>query len=201
MQASSTNGYGPQCAPPLGRFEYGIVKRKVSQIIGRAGFTRQDRKDLEQELIARLLQGLKSFDPKVAHRKIFVTTVVERAFRNVLRDKQAEKRDHRRICSLHLQIQVTDDGPTDLAKSISDRELDSRRRRDPRSAEELSELASDLDEVLASLPEELRDLAERLKTQSISAIARELGVPRTTLNDRVRQLRKRFQHTGLRDYL
>jgi transposase-like protein len=60
---------------------------------------------------------------------------------------------------------------------------------------------TDLAEVIDSMPGELRDLAKRMKTQSISAIAREIGVPRTTLNDAVRRLRQRFEQAGLRDYL
>ena len=201
MQVKSSAGGGPQCAPRLGRFEFGIVKRKVRQIIGRAGYTRQDREDLEQELLARLLQGLKSFDPDVAHRKSFVTAIVERAVANILRNARAEKRDHRRISSLQLLVEVTDDGPTELAETIGDREYNRLRCRDPRSDEELSQLNTDLADVVAVLPEELRTLAERLKTQSISAIAREIGVPRTTLNGAVRHLRQRFEQAGLRDYL
>jgi RNA polymerase sigma-70 factor, ECF subfamily len=188
-------------APKLGCFEYGIIKKKVRQIIGRAGFTKQDRKDLEQELLTRLLQGLKLFNPDVAHRKSFVTAIVERAVANILRDAKAEKRDHRRIGSLHVMIEVTEDGPTELADTIGNREFNARRCRDPRSAEDLAQLASDLAEVVAALPAELRDLAERLKTESISAIARDVGVPRTTLNDTVRRLRQRFEQAGLRDYL
>lgn len=188
-------------APRLGRFEFGIIKKKVRQIIGRAGFRKQDREDLEQELLTRLLQSLKSFKPDVAHRKAFVTAVVERDVANILRDKQAEKRDHRRIGSLHVMIEVTEDGPTELAETIGDREFNARRCRDPRSAEDLAQLASDLAEVAAALPDDLRNLAERLKTQSISSIAREIGVPRTTLNDTVRRLRQRFEQAALRDYL
>lgn len=188
-------------APRLGRFEFGIIKKKVRQIIGRAGFTKQDRQDLEQELIARLLHSLRSFDPKQAHRKAFVTAVVERDVANLLRDKQAEKRDHRRIGTLNVMIEVTEDGPTELAETIGEREFNARRCRDPRSAEDLAQLACDLAEIVAALPDELRDLAERLKTQSISAIARDVGVPRTTLNDTVRRLRQRFEQAGLRDYL
>ena len=187
--------------PLLGRFEFGIVRKKVRQIIGCAGFKKQDRDDLEQELIARLLQSLKSFDPDVAHRKSFVTAVVERAVATILRDAQAEKRDPRRIGSLHVLVEVSDDGPTELAEMVGDREYNARRCRDPRSAEDLSQLTSDLAGVLAALPTELRDLAERLKSHSIAEIARDLGVPRTTLNDTVRRLRQRFEQAGLRAYL
>ena len=188
-------------APQLGRFEFGIVKKKVRQIIGRAGFTRQDQADLEQELLTRLLQGLRSFDPNVAHRKSFVTAIVERAVANILRDAQAEKRDHRRIGSLQVLIEVTEDGPTELSETVGEREFNARRCSDPRSADDLAQLTSDLADFVESLPAELRNLAERLKTQSISAIAREVGVPRTTLNDAVRRLRQRFEQADLRDYL
>jgi RNA polymerase sigma-70 factor (ECF subfamily) len=187
--------------PLLGRFEFGIIRKKVRQIIGCAGFKKQDRDDLEQELIARLLQSLKSFDPDVAHRKSFVTAVVERAVATILRDAQAEKRDPRRIGSLHVLVEVSDDGSTELAETIGDREYNARRCRDPRSAEDLAQLASDLADVVAALPAELCDLAERLKSHSIAEIARDLGVPRTTLNDTVRRLRQRFEQAGLRAYL
>ncbi len=201
MQVNALNGGGSPCAPRLGRFEYGIVKRKVRQIIGRAGYTRQDKEDLEQELLTRLLQGLKSFDPDVAHRKSFVTAIVERAVATILRDAEAQKRDHRRISSLQRLVDLTDEGPTELAETIGDREYNGRRCRDPRSDEDLAQLVTDLAEVIDSVPDELCDLAKRMKTQSISAIAREIGVPRTTLNDAVRRLRQRFEQAGLRDYL
>ena len=201
MQVNALNGGGSPCAPRLGRFEYGIVKRKVRQIVGRAGYTRQDKEDLEQELLTRLLQGLRSFDPDVAHRKSFVTAIVERAVATILRDAEAQKRDHRRISSLQRLVDLTDEGPTELAETIGDREYNGRRCRDPRSDEDLAQLVTDLAEVIDSMPGELRDLAKRMKTQSISAIAREIGVPRTTLNDAVRRLRQRFEQAGLRDYL
>ena len=201
MQVNASNGAGSACAPKLGRFEYGIVKRKVKQIIGRAGYTRQDKEDLEQELLTRLLQGLKSFDPDVAHRKSFVTAIVERSVASIIRDAEAQKRDHRRIGSLQMLVELTGEGPTELAETIGEREYNERRCRDPRSDEDLAQLVTDLADVVDSLPDELRDLAERMKTQSISAIAREIGVPRTTLNDTVRRLRQRFEAAGLRDYV
>lgn len=185
----------------IDRFTRGIIRRKTSQIIGRAGFTHQDRDDLQQELVLRVLQSLPSFDPDQAHRNVFVTTVIERYVRNVLRNKRAGKRDHRRISSLNVMIDGTDDGPIELAQTISQRELDARRNRNPRSDEELAHLAQDMTEVIATLPTELRDLAERLKTQNVSEIARDMGIPRTTLHESVRRLRRRFERAGLKGYL
>jgi RNA polymerase sigma-70 factor (ECF subfamily) len=98
-------------------------------------------------------------------------------------------------------IDYDDNGPIELGETISQREYNARRRRFPRSPAELAQLAGDVADVLAKAPEELRDLAERLKTQSVSEIARDTGVPRTTLYEAVRHLRRRFESAGLKEYL
>jgi RNA polymerase sigma-70 factor (ECF subfamily) len=51
------------------------------------------------------------------------------------------------------------------------------------------------------LPDELRDLCERLRDDTMAEIAREMGVPRTTLYDRLSKLRDAFREAGLEDYL
>jgi RNA polymerase sigma-70 factor, ECF subfamily len=185
----------------IDRFTRGIVRRKVKQLIGLAGFTEQDRRDLEQDFFARVLQGMRSFDSTIAHRNKFVTTIVERYVANVLRNKRAEKRDHRRICSLHVMVDIGEKDNAEMAQTIGQRELDARRGRHPRSGEELAQLVQDLADVMTTLPDELRGLAERLKTQTVSEIARDMAIPRTTLNESVRRLRQRFVDSGLKDYI
>ena len=65
----------------------------------------------------------------------------------------------------------------------------------------MAQLVLDTAEVIAGLTPELRELAERLKADSVSQVARDLGVPRTTLNGRIQELRRRFERARLRDYL
>ncbi len=185
----------------IDRFTRGIIRRKINQLIGRAGFSEQDRKDLEQEIIQRLLQSLPSFDSGKAHRNVFVTTVVERYVANILRNKQADKRDHRRISSLHTAVDIGEDEPAELAETISQRELDARLGCESHSGQHLADLAQDVADVMATLPDELRHLAERLKTQTVSEIARDTGIPRTTLYASISQLRRRFEKTDLKDFL
>lgn len=203
MQASHVDDRGRQGVPGLllGNFEYGIIKRKVRQIIGCAGYTNQDREDLEQLLLTRLVHRLPSFDPTKAHWKSFVTVVVERSAATIIRDARAEKRGRHSVRSLQERINVGGHETIDLSAAISERALFTRRGLAPRSAEECRQLQLDVNQAVASLPEPLRLLAERLKTQSIAAIARELGIPRTTLNSRMRQIRRRFEEAGLRIYL
>ena len=168
----------------IDRFTRGIVRRKVKQLIGRAGFTKQDHEDLEQELFVRILQSLPRFNSDQAHRNRFITTVVERYVANILRNKQAEKRDHRRIGSLNVMIEV-----------------DARFGRQRRTDEDLVQLAIDLADVIATLPESWQTLLELRKTQSMAEIAREMSVPRTTLNAWMRCIRNRLENTDIRDYL
>lgn len=187
--------------PSDDRFTRGIIRRKVKQLIGRAGFTQQDREDLEQDLFVRVLQSLPKFNPDQAHRNKFITTVVERYVANILRNKQAEKRDHRRISSLNVMIEITEEGPTELAQTIGDRELDARLGRHRRAEEELTQLAFDLADVMSTLPESWRTLLELRKSRTMQEVADEMGVPRTTLNDWMRRIRRRFENAGMQDYL
>jgi DNA-directed RNA polymerase specialized sigma24 family protein len=155
----------------IDRFTRGIVRRKISQLIGRAGFTQQDHEDLEQEIFARILQSLSLFDPDQAHRNKFITAVVERYVANILRNKRAAKRDHQGVTSLSAMIEIAGEGPTELAGTIGDRELDARlgRRRIP--PDTLAQLAIDLADLLATLPESWRTLLELRKTHTMPAIA------------------------------
>ena len=115
--------------------------------------------------------------------------------------KRAMKRDHRRVSSLHVMVDIGEEDRIEMTQNISQRELDAQRGRHPRSDEELAQLVQDLAEAMAKLPDKLRELAERLKTETVSEIARDKGIARTTLNESVRRLRRRFENAGLKEYL
>ncbi|QDU76925.1 RNA polymerase sigma factor RpoE [Bremerella volcania] len=187
--------------PSDDRFTRGIIRRKVKQLMGRAGFTQQDREDLEQDLFVRVLQSLPKFDPDQAHRNKFITTVVERYVANILRNKRAAKRDHQGRISLNVMIEITEEGPTELAQTIGEREHDARLGRHRRGEDELVQLAVDVADVMSTLPDSWQTLLELRKTLTMQAIADEMGVPRTTLNDWMRRIRQRFEKAGMRDYL
>lgn len=191
LGCSTTGRWGcPACSADeilLDRFARGIIGRKVRLLVDRAGFTRQDRHDLEQELVLRLLQSLDLFDPERAHPHVFITTVVERAVAMILRQRRAKKRQG---VVRSLDALPTGGRPTELPDC-----------RDTGRDVERLDLASDLAAVLARLPDHLRVLAEQLKSQSLSEAARAMGVPRSTLQRRVQRLRQSFEDAGLRLYL
>ncbi len=185
----------------IDRFIRDLVRRKARQLVGKAGFTRSDREDIEQELYLKLLKAARLFDPTQAHWHSFATAVIERHTASLLRDKRAEKRDSRCVCSLDVVVTEDEEGPVQLGETIGQDEYDNRRGRWPRQEQELFELAQDVADVIAGLPAELRELAEALKTESLSEIARRTGVARSTLNARVQQLRERLERAGLKNYL
>ena len=79
---------------------------------------------------------------------------------NILRNKQAQKRDHRRIISLNTPIELSEDGPIELGDTISERELDARLGRHRRTEEERAQLAIDMADVIARLPKSWQRLLE-----------------------------------------
>lgn len=187
--------------PPIDEFTTRLIRRKARQLVGRAGFTRSDVDDIEQELVLKLLRHRGAFNPAQSHWYAFVTTVIERHVATILRDKRMEKRTSTRLTSLQIIVEDPINGPSQLAATIGRRELDNRLGLDTRPEWDSLELTQDTAAVLADLPTEWRDICERLKRLSISAVAREMGVPRTTLCYQLRPLRKRFQQADLGDYL
>lgn len=191
----------PNTTSPIGPFEMQAVRRKVRRIIGRAGFTRQDRPDLEQELLLRLLQSLPLFDASRGRREAFIVAVVDRDASNLVRDAMARKRDRRGVGSLSAEVATPGGAPAELGATLVDGANHGHRQTEPRSHEELDRLRQDVAEVLDTLTVPERILAVRLMTQSISDIAWEMGAPRTTVQTHVDRLRQKLRGTGLGEYL
>jgi RNA polymerase sigma-70 factor (ECF subfamily) len=176
------------------------VRKKVRQIVGKAGLTNQDRDDLEQELTHRLLSRFRSFDPHKGSAGAFLKTVGSRIVANLLRDQRARKRDRRLTQSLHVLVPSEDKALIELAQTISQREQDARLRQRHRTDQELADLAQDLQDILARLPPRLNALAELLKEKSLSAAARELGLSPTKAQLLLSLLRELLGRAGMQDY-
>ncbi len=186
---------------PLTPYLTALIECKARQLVSKAGYTQDDIKDIEQELIRDLLERLPKFDPAKASLNTFADRVVGRRICNLLRDRQAAMRDWRREAySLDEEIEA-DEGSTVLHE-ISQDEVDLRTGRYDRPEAARAHLQMDLEEVLAGLPPELRQVAGMLRTQSVAEVARELGIPRGTFRDRyLAQIREVFAAKRLDDYL
>jgi RNA polymerase sigma-70 factor (ECF subfamily) len=178
-----------------------FIRAKAGQIIGKAGFTPQDRADLEQELALRFLRRWQRYDPTKGCPGAFLKRVGDRIVANLLRDQCARKRDRRGKQSLNVLVQTQDGSLAEWAQTISQEDQDRRLREDSCRDEEAHQLLLDLEDVLAALPPLRRELAELLKRMSLSAAARELGRSVEKAKISVALILRRFEEAGLRDYL
>ncbi len=156
-----------------------IIRIHAKKLIRRRAFSGAEQEDIEQELSLHVLQGMASFDAAKANRDTFISRVVAHRAANLLRDRLRQLRNR------FAQISLED---------LSEEEL-------AREDESHEQLAADIATVQATLPPQLREMCELLKREGPSDVARRLGVPRSTLDQLIREVREYFAEAGLRDYL
>ena len=179
-----------------------LISHKARQLSQQKGFVPDDRKDLEQEMSLDLLVRLPDFDPERACLSTFSARVVERKVATIIRHRKRKKRDYRcEVYSLDAPIAGVE-GCSTRHDMISQGDCDLRVGRYGRPEIERLDLRIDISLVLAGLPPELRALAERLRERSITEVAREMGVSRSTLYETgIARLREIFLDKGLDEYL
>jgi RNA polymerase sigma factor (sigma-70 family) len=175
--------YLEQADPLISR----LIRAKARRLTGQARLRVEDVEDLAQDCRAELVRKFAAFDPARGSLPAFVVRVLANLVTNRLRDRLAAKRDPRRVRPAGRL-------PEPLPAAY-------RHARRLRTDLERAELRLDLEVVVRTLKPELRALAERLRRQSLAEAARQTGVPRTTLQSRVRALRAVFERHDLRDFL
>ena len=195
-----TDDRHPVHSDSIDSFTLGYVRKQARQLVGKHGFRESDREEIEQRLFLKLAKRLHSADPDDPKWKAYVATTVQHRIASMIRDNRAEKRDHRRSSSIHVSID-TDEGSVELAHLLGEHEAPSRRSSVQRSDQQLKELMLDINECLADFTDPTqREFFERLKHASISQVARDMDIPRTTLNAWLGKLRCRFEELGLKEY-
>jgi RNA polymerase sigma-70 factor (ECF subfamily) len=180
-----------------------VVHKKAKRLVGLAGLTETDVEDIEQHLYAKLVRHF-SVGPKDSPRGALLDTTVDRALASFLRDRQAQKRESRTVCSLSLIVDLDvndDDRPIDLAASITERENAARYGRRIRTDQSMAELKHDVAVVIQRMSERDADLCERLMHESTAQVSRDLGIPASTVYDRIRRIRERYVDASLAEYL
>ncbi|MDZ4851693.1 MAG: hypothetical protein SGI77_20590 [Pirellulaceae bacterium] len=182
-------------------FTKSVIRRHANKLIQKGFVDRQDRDSLIQEILTRFLQCWCKFDEDFGHHKSFVCTIVSRVASNIARE-QASRAKAKGTVSLSCIISTPGEGPTELAATIGEDELDRRLERKPRmSSVDRVALAHDLKIVLETLTPDQIALVERLKSQTLAVISVELGIPRSTLTSRLAVIREKFREAGLQEYL
>lgn len=177
-----------------------IVRYKVNRVIRGARLNADERRDLEQEVYLRLLERLPRLD--AARGNLYALTHVNTA--HAIADylaRLAARRDGPAATRLSTPVLSDDGTPADLASTLGQKELDSRRGVSAPDPEQAREVALDVAAALAALPDELRPVAAGLiEGRPVAWIARALGLKRTTVSDRARRARELLR-ASLRDYL
>jgi RNA polymerase sigma-70 factor (ECF subfamily) len=169
-----------------------LVSRKSKQLVGKAGLTKSDREDIEQELTLHLLERWDRYDPSRGSERTFVARVIDNEVARLLRDRRRLKRGCMRVtCSLNEMIPDEEDGWVERAATIPA----------GLNHEELRDVALDLADALEELPGALRALCDRLRTQTVSEVSRATGIPRWRLYASIEELRRLLAEAGTQDYL
>ena len=182
---------------PFDAYAAEVIRFKARQLVGKAGFTKSDREDLEQELALDFLRRSRNFNPDKAKRSTFTTCVVAHHVATILEGRHAPTRDVRRE-GPSLDAMIADDGGNQVERITI---MDARANHRGRSPEELHPLKLDVQSVIETLPPRLREIAEGLKTQSVTEIAQRNGMSRRHMHRLVQRIRQHFDEAGLRGYL
>jgi RNA polymerase sigma factor (sigma-70 family) len=157
-----------------------LIRTLANSVIGKYGFRRGDRDDIEQELALDLCQRSATFDETRSDRRSFVTSILRNKLRSLIRANRRLKR------------QCTEDD--DLLDRIPDGAH--RHYAPPRVGDDLAQLELQLDvaTIMDKLPPDLRELCEQLQVcDSPHAAARRLGLTRRGFEKQIAALRRYFQ--------
>lgn len=160
-----------------------LIRVKARQLVGRYGFARSDREDIEQDLILHLLQKLRHFDPKRGSENTFVSRITNRKIASIIRQRTAAKRDFRRLT---------------LIEDATERDRDDAWSVGPESTQDLE---IDMTDAIRRLDSDSRRLCGLLRTGSITEAARRMGITRDAARGRIANLRKLLTDSGIEIYV
>jgi len=189
--------------PQLDDYAIRLIKHKARQLVGQAGFTRDDQEDIQQDLILDLLRRLPRFDPSRACLHTFIARVLEHGVARLIEHRQAAMRDYRCCtCSLNDPLENDDGEQVERGDLLSQDDYLRSQGRSIAPLEDRVALRMDRDRLVATLTPELRDLCLRFEAgQTITDISRDTGTPRGTLYERMKKLKALAEDAGLREYL
>jgi RNA polymerase sigma-70 factor (ECF subfamily) len=177
-----------------------LIQHKAQQLVGNYGFVKDDRPDIEQDLIVDLLARLPIYDPSRAAPHTFMARVIEHKIASLIEERTAAKRDYRR-CTISLNDPVADD-EDDGEERGDGVDMDSYLRMTGGQSMSVADQAAchvDLARAMKRLSPAQRALCARLAAgQERADIARELGVHRDTVHERIKEIRAIFVKAGLK---
>jgi len=186
----------------LQRWEIAVTKKLVGEFRRRSrSLAREEFDDLLQECMAHWLEVRRKLDPDREGPPIaYMARVIRNKLTDLVRERSAAKRarDFDTV-SLDAAVSESDDAPTfaDL--------LDAAKSREPGDAQSVdrNDARIDIAKALLKLTPRQRRLCMLLGEEglSIKEAAELLRIPRGTLYEEIKRIRKSFADHGLGDYL
>ncbi|MBI5787824.1 MAG: RNA polymerase subunit sigma-24 [Candidatus Schekmanbacteria bacterium] len=178
-----------------------LLRKRAKQLVGKAGFTKDDREDLEQELLFDLICRLPKFNPERAGRKTFITRLVNNKIFVISESKTSAKRDYRLcVASLNDYVEEKDDGSMELGEIIGQDKYFLITGKCSRPPVELGDLSVEIKRIIAGLPPPFRRLCEQLQVETITEISQNTGISRASIYEDIKELRQLFENIGLKNY-
>lgn len=186
----------------LQRWEIAVAKKLIGEFRRRSrSFDREEFDDLLQECLTHWFEVRRQLDPDPEDPPIaYMARVVRNKLIDLAREREAAKRrGDLDSLSLDETVSESDDAPTftDLVDAIRSGEPGGDGLLDPGDAR------IDIAKALRKLTPRQRHLCELLSEQglSVTEAAERLRIPRGTLYEEIKRIRKVFADHGLGDYL
>lgn len=162
-----------------------IVSKKARSLKRNFWFTYDDLDDLIQHLTLAVLLKVNQFDPRRGNEKQFISTIVNREIANLIERQKTKKRGAGfSFVSLDEEIDPKNGG-TKTRQEVGIKEIYYQSKMAARTPDEdRLDARIDLRLIQKNLPPDMCELLTTLLSNSPLEAARELGIPRTTLNDR-----------------
>jgi RNA polymerase sigma-70 factor (ECF subfamily) len=154
-----------------------LIKHKARRLVGRHGFSRSDREDLEQELALQVHLAKAKYDPKRGTPATFYKTVLSNKIKSIVSAAKAQKRDHRRNRPLRDLDDVIwhPDAIPPLQRRL------------------------DVDAALDSLPPDVRRIATLFVDDGVVGVERNTGLTRGKVRSARSRMARHFAAQGLKE--
>ena len=184
------------------QWEIAVTKKLVGEFRRRSrSLAREEFDDLMQECLAHWIVVRRKLAPDpAAPPTAYMAQVIRNKLTDLIREQAAEKRaGEQEALSLDAALDGSDDGLT-LADLLAD---DESAQQDEAGAVDHRHARIDIGRALAGLTPIQRQLCQMLGEEglSIKEAAERLRIPRGTLYEEIKRIRRVFADHGLGDYL
>jgi RNA polymerase sigma-70 factor (ECF subfamily) len=175
----------PRELSEIDRYAIIQIECRVHRLIGRYGFTVDDREDLIQQLFVEYLERVGRFSPHRAHYKTFVSRLVSNRVVSLIRVRRREIARRQ--------------GPSDhggVGGSLEAEDVQGQNPAPMFGAQQL-ELQMDVRKAVASLPPHLREVTRGLSAGTPTEVSRLTGRSRRRVYQWLAEIRAVFRDLGI----